>query len=205
MPSLLQDVRYAARLLVRNPGFSGIAVLVLALGIGANTAVFSIVNAVLLQPIASDSADVVGIYSRDKALPDSYRSFSFDDFRDVQAASEVFSSVMAHTLTMAGSSVGDSTRQSFVAIVTGDYFSTLNVTLQAGRTFSADEERPGSDAPVVIVGHEFARKAGISAAEAIDRTVRLNARTYTVIGVAPEGFAGTMAIVAPEFWLPTGV
>ena len=77
--------------------------------------------------------------------------------------------------------------------------------LAAGRGFSDDEERAGSDVPVVIVGYDFARKKGIAPGDAIGQRVRINAREYTIVGVAPEGFAGTMALVAPEFWLPTGV
>jgi predicted permease len=205
MNSLQQDVRYGVRLLVKNPGFTAIAVLVLSLGIGANTAVFSIVNALILQPIPSDGEDVVGIYNRDTALPDRYRSFSFAEYVQLRAGSEVFSDVMAHTLTMAGVTEGDNTRQSFAAIVSSSYFSTLGTRLAAGRVFNADEERPGSDIPVVIAGHQFARKAEIEPAAAVGKSIRINGRDYTVIGVAPEGFAGTMAIVAPEIWLPLGV
>lgn len=205
MTSLLQDVRYGARLLIKNPGFTGVAVLVLALGIGANTAVFSIINAMILRPIASEGTGVVGIYNRDTARPDNYRSFSADEFRQVRSGTEVFDSVMAHTFTMTGVSDGDQTRQSFTAIVSADYFATLRVSLAAGRGFAEDEVRPGADLPVVVVGHQFARKAGVDPAAVIGRTMKINARDYTIVGVAPEGFAGTMALVAPELWLPLGV
>jgi predicted permease len=205
MNHLLQDIRYGVRLLVKNPGFTGIAVLVLALGIGANTAVFSIINAMILQPIPSDGADIVGVYNRDVERPDRYRSFSFEEFRAVRESGEAFDALMAFTMTMAGVTEGDSTRRSFAAIVSADYFSTLRTTLAAGRTFSADEERPGSDIPVVIVGHQHARKAGLDPSAVLGKTVRINARDHTIVGIAPEGFAGTMALVAPEFWLPLGV
>src|SRR5687767_3611571 len=116
MQSVLQDVRYGIRLLLKNPAFTAVAVLVLGLGIGANTAVFSLVNAMILRPIPSDGADVVGIYIRDTARPDSYRTFSFAEYQQIKASAEVFVDVMAHTLTMAGIAEGDSTRQSFTAI-----------------------------------------------------------------------------------------
>ena len=205
MHSVLQDVRYGIRLLFKNPAFTAVAVLVLGLGIGANTAVFSLVNAMILRPIPSDGADVVGIYIRDTARPDSYRTFSFAEYQQIKASGEVFADVMAHTLTMAGIADGDSTRQSFTAIVSTGYFSTLGTHLAAGRPFNEEEERPNSDVPVVIAGHQFARKAGLSPAQAIGKIVRINARDYTVIGIAPEGFAGTMALISPEFWLPLGV
>lgn len=204
MNGLLQDVRYGVRLLLKNPGFTAVGVLVLALGIGANTAVFSVVNAMILRPIPSDGPGVVGIYNRDTSRADNYRSFSYDEFRRVRDGGEVFDAVMAHTFTMAGVTEGNQTRTSFTAIVSASYFSTLRVNLAAGRAFTMDEERPGADIPVVIAGHQFARRAGLDPAAAIGQTVRINAREYTIIGITPEGFAGTMALVAPEFWLPLG-
>ena len=179
--------------------------LVLALGIGANTAAFSLVNALMLEPMAAEGPGIVGIYSRDTTQPDSYRAFSYADYEQVRANREPFDTVMAYTVTMLGVSEGDTTRRSFSAIVSSSYFSTLNVRLAAGREFSADEERPESDQRVVIVGHRFARAAGVAPGEVIGRTVRLNARDYEIVGVAPEGFSGTIALVAPEFWLPLGV
>ena len=179
--------------------------LVLALGIGANTAAFSLVNALMLEPMAAEGPGIVGIYSRDTTQPDSYRAFSYADYEQVRANREPFDTVMAYTVTMLGVSEGDTTRRSFSAIVSSSYFSALNVRLAAGREFSADEERPESDQRVVIVGHRFARAAGVAPGEVIGRTVRLNARDYEIVGVAPEGFSGTIALVAPEFWLPLGV
>ena len=81
MQTFAQDIRYGIRLLVKSPGFSAVAILVLALGIGANTAVFSIINAMILQPIPSDGPAIVGVYNKDTTRPDSYRSFSYDEYR----------------------------------------------------------------------------------------------------------------------------
>ena len=202
---VLQDIRHAVRLLLKNPGFSVVAVLVLALGIGANTAAFSLVNALMLEPMAAEGPGIVGIYSRDTTRPDRYRGFSWRDYEQVRSNREPFDEVMAYTVTMLGVSEGDTTRRSFSAIVSAGYFSTLNVRLAVGREFTADEERPESDQRVVIVGHRFARAAGVAPEDVLGRTVRLNARDYEIVGVAPEGFSGTIALVAPEFWLPLGV
>ena len=196
---MLSDLRYAARLLLKDPGFTSIAVLVLALGIGANTAVFTFVNALLLRPIPSDAPRIFGIYSRNTTQPNQYRSFSYETYEQVRADRSAFADVMAFTMTMAGESRGDTTRQTFAAVVTANYFSTLDVRLAAGRPFTIDEERPGSNVPVAIVGHAYARSAGVSPADMMGRTVRINARDYTIVGVAPEGFSGTMAIAGPEF------
>ena len=205
MHSLLQDFRYAFRLLLKSPGFSTVAILVLALGIGANTAMFSTVNAMLFKPIPSDQPGIVGIYSRDTARPDTYQAFSWQGYDTIRNTRDVFTSVMAHTLTMVGANDGEVARRSFAAIVSENYFSTLGVQLAAGRAFTAEEERPEADIPVVVVGHQYARKVASRPSDALGRTVRLNARDYTIVGVAPDGFAGTMALIAPEFWVPTGV
>jgi predicted permease len=202
---VLQDIRHAIRLLLKNPAFSAVAVLVLALGIGANTAVFSLVNALMLQPMAAEGAGIVGIYSRDTTRPDRYRGFSWHDYEQMRASRMPFDAIMAYSMTMVGAQDGDTTRRSFSTITSAEYFSTLDVRLAAGREFTADEERPESDQRVVIVGHQFARKAGVSPQDVLGRTQRLNGRDYTIVGVAPEGFSGTMALVAPEFWLPLGV
>ena len=203
---MLQDIRHAIRLLLKNPGFSAVAVLVLALGIGANTAVFSLVNALMLQPMAAEGPGIVGIYSRDTTRPDRYRGFSWRDYEQVRANREPFDEVMAYTVTMLGVSEGDTTRRSFSAIVSAGYFSTLDVRLAAGREFTADEERPESDERVVIVGHRFARDGGRRARRTCSGEPCASTRaTTTIVGVAPEGFSGTIALVAPEFWLPLGV
>ena len=204
MTALLDDVRYALRLLLKTPGFTAVALLVLALGIGANTAVFSIVNAMVLAPIPSDAPAVVGIYSRERTRPDSYRAFSWQTFQELREGRDAFENVMAHTMTMVGAGEGESTRRSFAAIASASYFDTMAVRLSAGRPFTAEEERPGAALRVVIVGHPYARTRGTAPADVLGQTVRLNGRDYTIVGVAPEGFTGTMALIAPEFWLPTG-
>ncbi|HEX6973651.1 MAG TPA: ABC transporter permease [Vicinamibacterales bacterium] len=205
MQSLAQDIRYGIRLLIKTPAFTAVAILVLALGIGANTAVFSLINAMILQPIPSDGPAIVGIYNRDTTRPDSYRSFSYDEYRQLARGTSVFESVMAHTVSMVGIADGDNTRQSMVSIVSGNYFSTLGTSLAAGRSFTADEERPGADVPVTVLSYHAARKVADTPEAAVGQRVRVNAREYTVVGVAPEGFAGTMALVSPELWLPLGV
>jgi hypothetical protein len=204
MHSLLQDLRHAFRLLAKNPGFTAVAVVVLALGIGANTAVFSIVNILVLKPIPTDGSDVVGIFAKDRTRPDQYRAFSWADYQAVRGARELFDNVLAHTMSMVGISEGERTRRSFVGVVSANYFSTLGVQLAAGREFTADEERPGANQLVVIGGFQLARKAGATPAEMIGRTLRINAREYTIVGMAPEGFSGTTALVSPEVWLPLG-
>ncbi len=192
-----QDLRFGARTLLKTPGFSLVAILVLALGIGANSAMFTLVNALMFKPLAGQADELVGLFSHDRTKPDSYRAFSYPNFVDVRDRNDVYDSVMAHTFAMVGVTRGDTTRQTFVEVVSSNYFETLGAPLAAGRSFSAEEERPGARLPVVIVGADRANLFG--------QTVRINAIDFTVIGVAPRGFTGTMALIAPEMWVPLGM
>jgi predicted permease len=202
---MLQDLRFALRTFLKTPGFTALAILVLAIGIGANTAMFSIVNAVLFTPLSGKAGDLVGLFSHERSRAGSYRAFSYPNYVDLrEQTSEVFDGLMAHMFAMVGESVGDTTRRTFVSVASANYFDTLDVRLVAGRPFTLDEERPGAGLPVVIVGYDRWRDAGFDAAF-IGSRVRLNSMDFTVVGVAPPGFTGTMALVAPEMWLPLGM
>ena len=104
---MMQDLRFAIRLLLKSPAFTAVAIVVLALGIGANTAMFSVVNAIMFRPIPSDADSIVGIYAKDRTRPDSYRAFSWQAYEQIRAASGPFQSVLAHTMTMLGVTEGD--------------------------------------------------------------------------------------------------
>jgi predicted permease len=203
MARLRQDLAYAIRTLGRTPGFTAIAVLVLAVGIGVNTAIFTLANELLLKPLSGRAGDLVGVYSRDRTVPDSYRPFSYPNYIDIRD-SGVFDALFAHTFAIVAESAGDGTRRALADVVSSNYFDVLGVRLAAGRTFTPAEERPGARTPVAIVSHaRWARERFDPAF--IGRTIRLNAEDFTVIGVAPPDFTGTMAIVAPEFYLPLGM
>jgi len=204
LDALVRDVRYAFRTARRNPGFSTIVVLVLALGIGANSAMFTFVNALLFRPLAGHASEFVGLYSHDPSKPNSYRNFSYPNFTDIRARNDVFDDVIAYTFTMTGRPAGDVMRRSFVEIVSANFFSAIGVNLAAGRAFTSDEERPGADVPVAIADYAAWAQTGFDPSF-VGRTVRINVRDFTIVGVAPKGFAGTTALVAPELWLPFGV
>ena len=205
MTTLWRDVHYGIRLLVRQRAFSVVAVAVLALGIGANTAAFGIVNALLLKPRPGRAAgEIAGLYSRDRTRPDSYRGFSYANYADLRARTDVFASLTAHTFAFAGITEGTSTRRVFVNIVTANFFDTFGVVLDRGRPFTADEERPGANVPVAILSHAAWRRLG-APEDVLGRTIRLNSRPVEIVGVAPAGFGGSMALVTPELWIPTGL
>jgi hypothetical protein len=131
--TLLHEFRHALRLLGRTPGFTAVAILVLALGIGANTAAFSVVNALLLQPRPGRIDSLVGVFSRDRTKADSYRDFSYATYLDLRDRSDIFESLMANTFALVGVTEGANTRRAFVTLVSANYFSTLGVRLAAGR------------------------------------------------------------------------
>ena len=205
MKSLSLDLRYAFRLLVRHRGFTAAAALVLALGIGANITVFAITDALLLKPIAGRTdSPVVGVYTRDKTQPNSYRAFSYPEFDDLRARTDLFASLTAHNMTLAGLTEGNSTRRVLADIVTANFFDTFGAPVALGRAFTAEEERPGANIAVAILSDGAWQRMG-GRPEVIGQTVRLSGRSFTVVGVAQRGFGGSLAFVEPELWVPTGV
>jgi predicted permease len=203
--TLFQDFRYGIRTLLSKPSFVVAAGIVLALGIGANTAIFSLVNAFLLKPLVIEKPEeLVGCYSRDTGKAGSYRAFSYPNYAGLREGNSVFSSLAAHNLGMVGLTQGDTTRRTFGDVVSSNYFSTFGVKLFRGRIFTAAEERPGSAIPVVIVSYPFWKKHGADP-EQVGKTLRINSRFFTVVGIAPEGFTGTTALISPELYFPLGM
>jgi predicted permease len=202
MGTLLRDLRHGIRMLLNKPGFSATAVIVLALGIGANTAIFSLVNAFLLRPLLIQKPEeLVGCYSRNFHKPDDYRAFSYPNYVDLRDGNAIFSSLLAHNPAMIGVSEGDTTRRALADLVSSNYFATFGIPLFRGRAFTAAEERPGSSSEVVIVSYNFWKKAG-SDPDLLGTTLRINSRILTVVGITAEGFTGTTALFTPEFFMP---
>lgn len=206
MSGLLRDLRLSLRLLAKTPGFSLTAVLVLALGIGANAAVFSIVNTMLFKPGAGAGApgETVGIYSQDRTKPDSYRAFSYPELVDLQQRTgHVFSHVTGFDIAFAGIGEGEAARRTTVALVPANYFETLGTGLLAGRGFTEAEAQPDSGAAVAVVSYQYWKSRGSDPA-LLGQTIRINARPFTVIGITPRGFTGTSMLVGMEVWVPLG-
>jgi predicted permease len=204
MAPLLQDLRYGIRLLHRHRGFTAVAVLVLALGIGANTAVFTIVNTLVLKPRPGvPDRELAGVYSRDRTQADSYRAFSYPNYADLRDR-KIFASVTAHNFSLVGLAEGDVIKRVFVDVVTANYFDTFGVPVARGRAFSLEEERPGADIPVAILSYGMWQRLG-GTDQVIGSTIRLNGRQFTVVGVAARGFGGSMVMFSPELFVPTGV
>ena len=206
MNALLQDLKFSLRLLGKTPGFTLTAIAVLALGIGVNTGIFSVVHAFVFSARPFPQPEqVVQLYTQDTKDPKKYRLFSHPTYRDLLAAADgTFSGVLAHNLAMVGIGEGADTRRALVGLVSANYFDVLGVKLHRGRAFTAAEEAPGSAEPVVIASHLYWKKTGSDPAF-LGSTIRVNERNFTVVGIAPEGFTGTMMMVGPELYFPLGV
>lgn len=203
LDDFVQDSRHAVRTLTHSPGFSLVAILTLALGIGANTGMFSLVNGLLLHPLYPQAGEMVGLYERSTAPSGGYRGVSYPNYREIRAGTaDVFTDVAAFTTALVGFDDGGETRRTLASAVTANYFQTVRVTLALGRPFTPEEERLGAGARVAILGHRLGERRGADT-NVLGRIVRINGEPFTVIGVAPEGFAGT-TIPGPELWLPLG-
>ncbi len=201
----MSDFTYALRTLRRSPAFAITAVIVLALGIGINSALFSVVRELVFSPRPyPDSDRVVQLYSQDKKNPLSFRNFSYPTYRDILENNTVFSGVLAHNLTAVSVGQGQQARRAFADVVSANYFSTLGVALAQGRGFLPEEERPGADLAVTVVSHVYWAKTGYDP-QLVGQTVRINHRAFTVVGIAPEDFSGTMMLLGPEFYFPLGL
>jgi len=197
MNKLQQDLRYGIRMLIRNPGFTLTAVLSLALGIGANTAVFSLVNALLLRQLPVEKPDeLMRIYTGSSHT-------SYPNYRDLVEQGRVFSSLAAHSIVPFNLGQGENSGRVFGEMVTGNYFSTLGVHATLGQTFSTEVDSEPGAYPVAVISHGLWKKRFGSDPQAVGQVITLNGRQFTVRGIAPEGFHGTYAFgLAPELWVP---
>src|SRR3954469_20124778 len=205
MSTLLQDVKYGARLLAKAPGFTVIAALSLALGIGANTTIFTLVNAVLLNPLpVEDPGQLVSVWTTDERNTGTGQGFlqtSPMNFKDLRDKNEVFSGLTGHAglpLNITGGTGNPD--QVFGELVTGNYFTVLGARPQIGRGFLADEDQtPGSKLVTVLGYGEWQKRYG-GDPSIVGRTISVNGQSFAVIGVMPEGFKGHTPIGAAALW-----
>src|SRR5438067_1797823 len=156
---MIHDLRFAFRQLLKAPGFTITAVLVLALGIGANTAVFNTIYTMLFAPPGyARPHELVQIYSQDTKNPKNFRAFSYPTFTDIREQNSVFSSVAAHNVAFVGIGEANNTRRTFADIVSANFFEVLGVAPLMGRTFTREEEMPGRQAAVALVSFGYWQK-----------------------------------------------
>lgn len=201
---LRQDLGYGLRMLRRSPGFTVVAVLSLALGIGSNTAIFSVVGALMLRTLpVRDPQQLVALTTSDSGVYSSYPFF--ERYRDL---TEVFSGVSAiclvdrYNLRVNDPVSGSDAEQVGIGLVSGDFFSTLGVSSTIGRTFARDDDRVRGGHPVAVISYSYWKRRFGLIADVVGRTFTLNDTTYTILGVTPRGFTGEWVGQPSDIWIP---
>ena len=199
--TFLQDIRYALRGLRKSPGFAVVCVLTLALGIGTNTAMFTVINAVLIRPVSGvvDPGGLVILERLQKNNPDF--AFGYPDYLDYRDQSQSFTGLAARCRTALILSHG-TTERIVGELVSGNYFSVLGVNPTAGRLIAAEDVQTDDEAPVAVLSYGIWQRVFGSDPEVAGKNILLNGHSFTVIGVAARPFAGTTVGSATDVWLP---
>jgi predicted permease len=205
MRDFVQDLRYAIRQMARKPGLTLFAVLSLALGIGANSSIFSIVNAILFRDLpALRPQELVDVYSG-KEGEFQYATWSYPDYADVRKWNDVFAEFAVINLTVATHDDGRKTELLFGEQVSGNFFRLYGIQPALGRDFLPEEDVTEGTHPVVLLGHRFWQQRLGGDPRIVGKTLKLNGQHLTIVGVAPEVFKGSFPGVASDFWVPMHV
>ncbi len=202
MNATIRDLRYALRMMARSPGFTLVAILSLALGIGANTTIYSWVNAILLNPLPG-VADVDRlVMMAEKSRSGTFTSTSYPDFTDFRSSIAPKAELTAYTMQTVGLNSGDRTDRMWCEVVSANYFDVLGVKPVLGRPFlPAEDFKPGG-APVVVLNHRVWAERFNSDPQIAGKTVLLNNHPFTVVGVAPRAFQGSLVGLSTDMWIP---
>ena len=207
----LQDIRYAFRMLRKNPGFAGVVVLTLALGIGANAAIFSLTDKVLLQRLPVTNPDQLAVLSTRnpssgqtdaKRSAEEVVSFSYPMYQDLRDRNDVFSGVLARGGADMNVSYGDQNERVHAELVSGNYFQVLGVRPWAGRLLTQDDDRTPGAHPIAVISYSFWDRRFGKDTSIVGKTILANEYPVTVIGVAPPGFYGVYLSSSPDVWVP---
>jgi len=203
---MIQDFRFAFRQLIKSPGFTIVAVITLALAIGVNSAIFALINGVVLRPMVPvKPEEVVNVFTARQSANHDYRQFSYTEFRELREnGKEAFADVAAHSFTVAGIGAEHEIRRSFAFLVSENFFSMMGVQPFRGRFFSAEESKPNANLPVIVASYGFWKRMG-GRADFVGSEIQVNRQPYTIIGITPDKFSGVSALIAPDIWVPFGV
>jgi len=202
MDQLLLNIRYAARRLMKAPGFTLVAILSLGLGIGANTAMFSMVNAVILRDLPFEDVEtLVDVYEKQEGF--SHGTLSYPDYLDFIAGTEgVFSGVSGSQLTLIQTDVDGGVEMLPSEAVTGNYFSLIGVKPAVGRLFTDEDHVARGAHPVVVLGYGYWQRRFGGDPGVVGTELRLGGRPYTILGVVPEAYTGNLRGIVPEVYVP---
>ncbi len=202
MGNLFQDLRYGARMLLKRPGLSVIAVVTLALGIGANTAIFSLVNTVLLRPLPVDKPERLVSLNSASSKGDVFPTFSYPNYRDYRDRNDVLEGLLCYRFSPISLSNNGVNERVWGYLVSGNYFDLLGVKPAVGRFFTQEDDKAPGAHPVTVITYSCWQKRFAGSPEAIGKNVIVNGRSFSVIGVAQPGFHGSEISYVPEMWFP---
>ncbi len=200
--ALIRDVRFAVRGLRRAPGFTAVAVATLAVGIGMNATIFSVVSSVLFRPLPVERpAELVNVYGH-AVTSSSHDALSYPNYQDYRAQATTLSGLAAHSNFFANLSIDGSSELVVGEIVSDNFFDVLGVRPVLGRAFVAEEFAGPGAGPVAVLSHTFWQTRFGGAPDVVGRAFRMNGVVYTVVGVAPKRFGGTFPAVTVHMWVP---
>src|SRR6266571_7370488 len=194
---MIQDFKFASRQLLKSPGFTAVAVLTLALAIGVNSAIFALINGVVLRPMVPVRPnEVVNVFNCRQNANHDYRQFSYNEFRDMRENNgEVFVDLAALEFAVAGIGRDHEMRRSFAFLTSENYFSMMGAQAFRGRFYNAEECKPNANIAVVVASYGFwKRQSGRD--DFVSSTLQINGQPYTVFGITPDGFSGASAVMA---------
>lgn len=208
MKSVVRDLKYALRLLVKTPGFAVIAILSLGLGIGANTTVFTLIHTVFFRSIpVSNPDELLFVFTKDEKNNAAQNGFglvpvsrlNFDDFRERNRSFSGLASLLAVQMSLAHNHEPELLNGQ---LVSGNFFDVVGIQAAQGRTFIAEEDGAPGAHPVVVLSHDFWSRRFAADRSMIGKTIKLNGLEFTVIGIGPEGFRGIQNVGSTDFWVP---
>ena len=203
-----KDLKFALRMLRKSPGFAAVAVLTLALGIGANTAVFTVVDSLILNPLPvekiSTLAAVNTTEAKKTAQSGDLQAISYLNLKDIRERTQAFRSLAGHSYPMAVTMTDTGQpHRVFAEIVTANYFDTLGIHPSLGRFFLPSEDRTPGAAAVAVLGYTAWQSRFGGVPDILGQTITLNDTPFTIIGVGPKGFKGVYAVFGPDLWIPS--
>jgi hypothetical protein len=199
MQTFIQDIKYGTRMLLKNPGITAIVILALALGIGANTAIFSVVNSVLLRPLPYAESDRLVFLNEKSAVLDEM-SISYPNFEDWRAQNQSFEKIGVYNRDSYNLTGNGEAERIITGQVSADLFSVLRVNPALGRVFTNEEDKPGG-APVVVLSYGLWQRRFGGQTSILNQPITLNGKTYTVIGIMPQDYQYPSRV---EMWVPVG-
>ena len=203
---MIQDFKFALRQLRKAPGFTAVAVLTLSLAIGVNSAIFALINSVVLRPMVPlRPQEVVNVFNCRQNANHDYRQFSYNEYRELRENSDnLFVDLAALEFAVAGIGRDHEMRRSFAFLTSENYFSLMGVQPFRGRFYNAEECKPNANIAVVVASYGFWKRHG-GRNDFVGSALQINGQPYTVIGITPDGFSGASALIAPDIWVPLGI